>query len=248
MSNEQNFCLNRIDNITFDGGCWRRFGTFGSPSFWHYRRSFKKCHHDQNFVPSILNLSPSLSRHYHDITNIALIQWISDTQISQRLNNLIIKYLNFIKWTKMLINNMLLANYDQNSICTKVILNLRKIRKSYFFKKEIPDYRKCARIKRPFWLCRSWSSFSQCQHVVWLLVENISARDFIDSWTWVWKSKYSELKNEMNCMKSCKRNIFISSFHDPEFWTIDATASCLIFMWVIFFRRCPYHFWTLSVY
>ena len=51
----------------------------------------------------------------------------------------------------MFINNMLLANFDRNYICTKVILNLRKIRLEFiFFKKEIPDYRKCARIKRPF--------------------------------------------------------------------------------------------------
>ena len=88
-----------IDNIAVDDGCWRRkvlvttgrrwlrFLTLESPTsiiFLHYRRAFKRCHQDQNFVTGILNLSPSLSRHYHDVTNITLIQWISETKISQR--------------------------------------------------------------------------------------------------------------------------------------------------------------------
>ena len=42
------------------------------------------------------------------------------------------------KQTK-LINNILLANHDNNCICTKVILNLRKITQSYFLEIKIPN-------------------------------------------------------------------------------------------------------------
>ena len=37
------------------------------------------------------------------------------------------------KWAE-LINNILLANHDKNCICTEVILNLRKIFQSYFWR------------------------------------------------------------------------------------------------------------------
>ena len=49
------------------------------------------------------------------------------------------------KWVK-LINNILLANHDKNCICTKVILNLRKILQSYFLEIKIPNDWKCARL------------------------------------------------------------------------------------------------------